>query len=278
MPRALFGARRPRPRVLLLPPGGAPARGRDALPRGAGGGSHHLARPRLRPERAVGAGSARDARARRRVLPQRGRVARALGKRRPRRGGAALQEGQDEIIAKFGAQGALALDGDGKAVRVPAPRVTVVDTTGAGDSFDAGFLHAWLSGAPLADCLRLGATCGSLSTRGLGGTATQPDLAEARRFEWRRRDEREASDGSPGTRPRERARRLAGSRADADTRASAEQGPEDLPEGDCFSPGIDREPTRRPPDADREVPRSGGRRPQPRLRGDEASRSPTGSR
>ena len=93
---------------------------------------------------------------------------------------AAGERGATLIVAKLGAQGALALDRDGKAVRVPAPRVTVVDTTGAGDSFDAGFLHAWLSGAPLADCLRLGAACGSLSTRGLGGTATQPDLTEAR--------------------------------------------------------------------------------------------------
>jgi sugar/nucleoside kinase (ribokinase family) len=91
-----------------------------------------------------------------------------------------LQNDETRIIAKLGAQGALALDRDGKAVRVPAPRVAVADTTGAGDSFNAGFLHAWLSGAPLADCLRLGAACGSLSTRGLGGTATQPDLAEAR--------------------------------------------------------------------------------------------------
>jgi len=93
-----------------------------------------------------------------------------------------LQSGTNRIIAKLGAQGALAVDGDGKAVRVPAPKVAVADTTGAGDSFNAGFLHAWLSGAPLADCLRLGSACGSLSTRGLGGTATQPDLAEARKL------------------------------------------------------------------------------------------------
>ena len=54
-----------------------------------------------------------------------------------------------------------------------------VDTTGAGDSFNAGFLYRWLEGAPLVECLRLGAACGALSTRGLGGTAAQPTLEEA---------------------------------------------------------------------------------------------------
>ena len=69
---------------------------------------------------------------------------------------------------------------DGESVlEVPAYRVAPVDTTGAGDSFNAGFLHRWLQEAPLADCLRLGAACGALSTRSLGGTAAQPTLAEA---------------------------------------------------------------------------------------------------
>jgi sugar/nucleoside kinase (ribokinase family) len=84
------------------------------------------------------------------------------------------------VIAKLGSRGAMAFDDQGRLVHAPAPRVEVTDTTGAGDSFDAGFLHAWLGGAGLGDCLRLGAACGALSTRGLGGTATQPDLAEAR--------------------------------------------------------------------------------------------------
>ena len=72
----------------------------------------------------------------------------------------------------------MTLDGD-TLVRVPAYRVETVDTTGAGDSFNAGFLHGWLQGAPVVDCLRLGAACGALSTRALGGTAAQPTLAEA---------------------------------------------------------------------------------------------------
>lgn len=93
-----------------------------------------------------------------------------------------LQNGatRTRIVAKLGADGAMTIDDEGRLLRVPAPSVQVVDTTGAGDSFDAGFLHAWLNGANLEDCLRLGAACGGLSTRGLGGTAKQADLAEAK--------------------------------------------------------------------------------------------------
>jgi sugar/nucleoside kinase (ribokinase family) len=84
-------------------------------------------------------------------------------------------------VAKLGPAGAAVLDG-GSVIRVPAPPVDVVDTTGAGDSFDAGFLHAWLRKRPLDQCLRYGVTAGSLSTRGLGGTKAQPTLAELERF------------------------------------------------------------------------------------------------
>ena len=61
-------------------------------------------------------------------------------------------------------------------------RVDPVDATGAGDSFDAGFLAARLAGEDLAGALALGCACGALSTRAAGGTAGQPTLAEARSF------------------------------------------------------------------------------------------------
>jgi sugar/nucleoside kinase (ribokinase family) len=67
-------------------------------------------------------------------------------------------------------------------VRLPAPAVDVVDTTGAGDAFDAGLLHAFLAGAPPEAQLALAVACGSLSTRALGGVDAQPDLAEALRL------------------------------------------------------------------------------------------------
>jgi sugar/nucleoside kinase (ribokinase family) len=60
--------------------------------------------------------------------------------------------------------------------------VQVVDTVGAGDNFDAGFLYGWLNDWSLVRALGLGSACGSLSTRAAGGTSAQPDLEEAVRY------------------------------------------------------------------------------------------------
>jgi sugar/nucleoside kinase (ribokinase family) len=93
----------------------------------------------------------------------------------------ALDNGLTRVVAKLGREGVATLEG-GALLRAPAFPIQALDTTGAGDSFNAGFLQAWLSGAPTADALRLGAACGALSTRGLGGTARQADLVEATAF------------------------------------------------------------------------------------------------
>lgn len=92
-----------------------------------------------------------------------------------------LQNGRTLVVAKLGRDGAAALMGD-TLVRAPAFAIEPVDTTGAGDSFNAGFLHAWLRKEPLEAALRLGAACGALSTRALGGTTAQPSLEEALEF------------------------------------------------------------------------------------------------
>jgi sugar/nucleoside kinase (ribokinase family) len=85
--------------------------------------------------------------------------------------------GRVRVVAKLGAAGAATLEGS-SLVSVPAPVVDVVDTTGAGDSFDAGFLHAWLRKRSIELCLRYGVAAGSHSTRGLGGTKAQPTVEE----------------------------------------------------------------------------------------------------
>ena len=82
------------------------------------------------------------------------------------------------VAVKLGAQGALARRGDARAAAAPPP-VAVVDTTGAGDAFDAGLVAGLLGGRALGEALRLAVACGALSTRAAGGTEAQPTLAEA---------------------------------------------------------------------------------------------------
>ena len=89
-------------------------------------------------------------------------------------------DGGPIVAVKLGAAGALACRAEGPLIRVPAMRVEPLDTTGAGDSFNAGFLRAWLDGADLKECLRSGAVCGAISTQCLGGIDSQPTRAEAR--------------------------------------------------------------------------------------------------
>lgn len=87
-------------------------------------------------------------------------------------------DGGPLVVVKLGADGALACAPDGKLIRTPAMPIEPLDTTGAGDSFNAGFLRAWLDGRPTIEALRYAAACGALSTRGLGGVESQPTLAE----------------------------------------------------------------------------------------------------
>ncbi|WP_030373648.1 carbohydrate kinase family protein [Streptomyces rimosus] len=83
------------------------------------------------------------------------------------------------VVVKDGAAGALAHDGE-VLTRTPAVPADPVDTVGAGDSFDAGFIAAVLHGLDLSAALSFAAACGALSTRAHGGTAAQPTRDEAR--------------------------------------------------------------------------------------------------
>jgi ribokinase len=81
------------------------------------------------------------------------------------------------VALKDGAGGAI-LWADTDTMTEPAPPVEAVDTTGAGDSFDAGFISAMVEGLPRRLCLQRAVLCGSLSTRSFGGTAAQATRAD----------------------------------------------------------------------------------------------------
>jgi sugar/nucleoside kinase (ribokinase family) len=85
------------------------------------------------------------------------------------------------VALKRGADGASAQTGT-TVISAPSIPVTVVDTVGAGDSFDAGFIYGYLNNWPLEKTLRLAAICGALSTQSAGGTVAQASLPEALKY------------------------------------------------------------------------------------------------
>lgn len=80
-----------------------------------------------------------------------------------------LGETVPTIVVKRGKQGCRIKHHD-EVFDVEGVIVTPVDTIGAGDSFNAGFLCAWLNGFDLRTCARAGNITGALSTQAVGGT------------------------------------------------------------------------------------------------------------
>jgi sugar/nucleoside kinase (ribokinase family) len=82
-------------------------------------------------------------------------------------------------VIKLGPRGA-AMQVNGRTYKVASPMVDVVDTTGAGDAFDAGFIDALLDQADAENCLRRACICGGLSTRMAGALEALPRREELR--------------------------------------------------------------------------------------------------
>ena len=87
----------------------------------------------------------------------------------------------EALAIKMGKDGALGML-KSQRVQVNSIPVNVVDTVGAGDSFDAGFIYGYLNKWTLEKSLRLACVCGALSTQQSGGTNGQPTLDEALKF------------------------------------------------------------------------------------------------
>lgn len=87
-----------------------------------------------------------------------------------------LAEYVPTVVMKRGVNGAVALR-RGEEAKVSPVRTEAVDTIGAGDSFDAGFLHNFIRGMSLEACLQFGNLAGALSTTRQGGTEAFRDAA-----------------------------------------------------------------------------------------------------
>jgi sugar/nucleoside kinase (ribokinase family) len=85
------------------------------------------------------------------------------------------------LVVKLGERGVTCADRSTLS-HVSVPAVLPVDTTGAGDCFNAGLIAGLLQGLALPAAAALGCAAGALSTGGLGGTANAPDLPTAARL------------------------------------------------------------------------------------------------
>jgi len=92
-----------------------------------------------------------------------------------------FDKGVKVVIAKLGSKGA-AIINKNKYSHIPGFKVNTVDTTAAGDSFNAGFAFALAEGRNLEECVRFGNAVGAISTTALGAQEAMPTLEKVNEF------------------------------------------------------------------------------------------------
>ena len=90
----------------------------------------------------------------------------------------AADAGRPLVVVKLGADGAVAVGADGTEARAPGYPVSAVDTTGAGDAFDAAFVAGYVGGLDVPAALDRAVVAGALSTLVAGGTSGQATAVE----------------------------------------------------------------------------------------------------
>lgn len=93
-----------------------------------------------------------------------------------------LKPFSNTLAIKMGKEGSLGIQGEKRIQYAPFLNDRVVDAIGAGDSFNAGFIRAFLQGKPLKECLRFGNICGAVNTTAPGGTGAFSSLDEIRKI------------------------------------------------------------------------------------------------
>lgn len=108
------------------------------------------------------------------LMPNEREACLIAGEPNPERAIGILRKRVPLLVIKRGASGASAYTKSGEW-HVPVAKTAIVDAVGAGDSFNAGFLHGWIRGWPIERSLAYGNAAGALSTTRSGGTAAFRD-------------------------------------------------------------------------------------------------------
>jgi sugar/nucleoside kinase (ribokinase family) len=113
-------------------------------------------------------------------IPNEEEALRISGKTSVEEAGMWLNQFSKLVVIKQGEKGASVFSGSTiQHFSIPdslTKELSIADTTGAGDNFDAGFLYAWLQGARFNECVTLGMRCGTSSLSSIGGIDGQVRL------------------------------------------------------------------------------------------------------
>lgn len=86
------------------------------------------------------------------------------------------------VAVKCGSKGAVMIDEQGNRIMGEPFKVTPIDTTGAGDSFNAGLIYSYLAGSSREEMMQFACACGALATLRIGGASAAPSVEEVQTF------------------------------------------------------------------------------------------------
>ena len=81
-----------------------------------------------------------------------------------------LDRGVGSVVIKLGSRGSFFKNARERFYTDPYS-VKPVDTTGCGDNFTAGFIHAYLKGQSMRECMQFASAAGALNSQGLGASS-----------------------------------------------------------------------------------------------------------
>ncbi len=87
------------------------------------------------------------------------------------------------VLVKLGEKGSMLIDQSGNEEKVSGYSVTPIDTTGAGDSFNAGAIYGYLNNLDHKELLKFANACGAIATQRIGGASTVPTVEDVQAFQ-----------------------------------------------------------------------------------------------